>query len=592
MAKVLIIDDDRLCQKLVGKIFVNAGHETLIARSASEAWDRLYEHGIVDMIVLDNQLEQEWGWQFLRTLRQHSTYTGLPVIVYTGHTERDSIVRYFELGVQSVNMKPYLSEVLLTEFTKAIASNWTSHIIEPTEVICERLNHTPAQYSSLLATADSTITEKLHLARTRMAVSSTTQIFAALTSIEQQCRSVGLIAIEAVTAKIRHNISDGNLIEAYEGLRIVDSFVGIIRQRMLQMLQMNGAVAQGGLTIDKRLTTPEEEAPATCFSGAYAREIIDKPLWRFGPQLRQAIPHPLTTVPELAELSKRMTEVAPFTTLVESLDLLSSIPSQSVESALQYSWDTPEFTKHYAFILQRVTGTQVSLETKISLQRAMEQQGLIKVVLIAMLLRMANKLPPETTLNLRPLCVQTFTTTLISFELGRLLKLKNSFMLPAAGLAHDSGRWLFSYGKPALFGLALALAADGKLTLEQAEAVLFGQNHHQVGQMLLADLGQSELLQDTALNYQDPAAVTNPDNIIIVTVTHLSNLLAIASGSGNAKNAAALIERLRQPHYPAWALLQSRGVALPFEVPELVETLQKIALTSHWIAHQLLSHSL
>ena len=593
MAKVLVVDDDRLCQKLVSKIFNNSGHETLIAGTVAEAWERLNEHVLVDMIVLDNQLEQEWGWQFLRALRGHPAYKGLPVIVYTGHTERESIVRYFELGVQSVNMKPYLSEVLQAEFAKAVNSNWIIQVIEPTEVLCERLNITPEQYGSLLATADSTITEKLRLARSRMATASSAQVFAALASIEQQCRSVGVLAIEGVISQIKKSINDQNLIQAFEGLRIVDSFVGIIRQRMLKLMEMSGSVARTGLTLDKHAPIDEaEDTPASTFSGALAREITNKPLWRYGPHLQRAIQHPLITREELDALTKRMAVAAPFTSVVEALTVISTIPTQSMDAAVQLCWDTPGFIKNYQFILERVTGMQIPLDSKVDLQRAMDQQGMVKVLVMTMLARVANKLPRETTLNLRPLCVHTFTTALIGFEIGRLFKLKNSFMLSAAGLAHDSGRWLFSFGEPGLFGLALALAADGKITFEEAETKLFGQNHHESGQALLQIMGQSELLQAAALHYHDPAAVTDPDNVIIVSVTHLANLLSTSSAAGNAKDGIEILETLRGAHYPAWGLLQNRGVILPFEIPELVETLQKIAHTSHWTAHQLLNKAL
>ncbi len=592
-AKVLIIDDDRLCQKLVSKVYSNAGHETLLAGNAKEAWERLYEHLLVDMIVLDNQLEQEWGWQFLRTLRAHPAYKGVPVIVYTGHTERESIVRYLELGIQSVNMKPYLSDVLLSELSKALTSNWVAQVIEPTEVICDKMGLTPDQYASLLATADSTITEKLRLTRARMASSSSSQIFAALASIEQQCRSVGVLAIDGVVSQIKKNINDENLIAAFEGLRAVDSFVGIIRQRMLKMLEMSGSVAQSGLIIEKRAKEPEAELHSTAsFSAAYVRETINKPLWRFGPHLRRAIQHPLMSKEELSALTTRMAGVAPFTSLNESLAVISSIPTQSIDSAIQLCWETNGYLKTYQYIHERVNGSQIALNSKKDLQDEMDNQGFVKILAMAMLARIANKLPRESTLNLRPLCEHTFTTALIAFEMGRLLKLKNSYMLLAAGLAHEIGRWLYSFGEPGLTGLALALAADGDTTIEDAELKMFGENHHQAGMNLLAALSQSELLQATALDYHNPAGVKDPENIIIVTVTHLANLLATVSAAGSAPEGKEILNSLRNPQYPSWNLLVNRGVSLPLEIPELVQTLEKISQTGHWIAVQLLNKAL
>jgi CheY-like chemotaxis protein len=106
MAKVLLIDDDRLAHKLVARVLEKAGHETLAAYSSREAWDRIQEHVLVDMVILDNQLGSEWGWQFLRTLRNSPAFRGIPVVVYTAHTERESLIRYMEMGVQTVRVKP------------------------------------------------------------------------------------------------------------------------------------------------------------------------------------------------------------------------------------------------------------------------------------------------------------------------------------------------------------------------------------------------------------------------------------------------------------------------------------------------------
>jgi CheY-like chemotaxis protein len=69
MAKVLIVEDDRLSQKVMGQVLTNAGHEALFADSTRKAWEKLQEHVLVDLVVLDNQLNQEWGWQFLRRMR-------------------------------------------------------------------------------------------------------------------------------------------------------------------------------------------------------------------------------------------------------------------------------------------------------------------------------------------------------------------------------------------------------------------------------------------------------------------------------------------------------------------------------------------
>ena len=345
MAKVLVLDDDRLSQKLLGKVFSNAGHETLAALTAQQAWEKLHEHVLVDMVVLDNQLDQEWGWQFMRTLRGNPAYQGLPVIVYTAHTERESIIRYLELGVQSVNMKPYHAEVLLAELGKAIQSNWAAQVMEPPETICMRMDFTQQDYCSLLATANRTIAEKQQVALTRLTAPNSALLFAALDSIGQQCRSVGIVIIDGVIDKIKRGVSEQDLHSALDGFRSVNSFLGMIRHRMLSVMKMDDSVARTPLPVAEfaadALSEPEE---AALFATSYAREIINKPLWHFGPYLKQAMRHPFLTPEELLETSKIWAARAPFSIIVESLNTLQSIPKMGVDEAVTIAWETRGFT--------------------------------------------------------------------------------------------------------------------------------------------------------------------------------------------------------------------------------------------------------
>ena len=590
MAKVLVLDDDRLSQKLLGKVFSNAGHETLAALTTQQAWEKLHEHVLVDMIVLDNQLDQEWGWQFMRTLRNNPAYQGLPVIVYTAHTERDSIVRYLELGVQSVNMKPYHAEVLLAELGKATRSNWAAHVMESPETICERMDFSQQDYCSLLATANRTIAEKQQVALARLTSPNSSQLFAALDCIGQQCRSVGIVIVDGVIEKIKRGVSEQDLHAALDGFRSLDSFLGMIRHRMLAVMKMDDSVARAPLPVEvPEIAIGSDPKEAALFATSYAREIINKPLWHFGPFLKRAMRHPFVTPEELLEMSKDMAVKAPFSTISESLSTLQSIPKMGVEEAVAIAWDTRGFTPVYQFILEKVTGIDHRIDSRAALSRAASQQGIARLTTLAAVTRIANDIPKESPLNLRELFAHTFTATLIGFEIGRLLKLQNDFMRSAAGIAHDAGRWLLGIGEPGGYGLALAIAEGEQIPVEEAETALFGMDHHRAGQQMLACMGQSELMQSVALLHHNPSKVTDKEFITTSTVTHLAHILAQAAIAGPTAETKRVLLQLRSPDYLAWGLLKSRGANLPFDAPELVDTLIEVAATSNWIAHQLIS---
>ncbi len=593
MAKVLVLDDDRLSQKLVGKVFGNAGHETLAAFSAQHAWEKLHEHVLVDMVVLDNQLDQEWGWQFMRALRANPAYLGLPVVVYTAHTERDSIVRYLELGVQSMNLKPYQSDVLLVELGKAIQSNWSARVMEPPETVCERMNFSLQDYCSLLATANRTIAERQQVALARLTSPNNAQLFAALDGIEQQCRTVGIVIVDGVIEKIKKGVNEQDLHGALEGFKSVDSFLGMIRHRMLAVMKMGDSVARTPLSVARPggdpAGAPEPSAPS--FAASYGREIINRPLWHYGRHFAKAMRHPFVTPEELLETSRRMGGSAPFTTVAESVKLLQSIPTMSMDDAVAVARETRGFVPVYQFILDRVTGTDNHLDTAAALTRAAGQQGIARLLTLACVARVANSLPRDGLLNLRQLYAHSFSSTLNAFEIGRLLKLDNDFMLSVAGLTHDVGRWLFGLGEPGAYALALAVAEDDQVPIEKAEVALMGVDHHEAGRQLLSCMGQPDLMQKTALLHHDPGKVTEPEFLTTITVTHLAHQFAQAAVSGPGPQARDIIDRILAPDCPAWPLLKSRGVVLPLDVPELVDTLVEIANTSNWIAHQLLGNA-
>ncbi len=589
MAKILILEDDRLSQKLVARVFSKAEHETLAAVSTQQAWDKLHEHVIVDMIILDNQLDQEWGWQFLRTLRSNPAYQGVPVVIYTAHTERDSIVRYLELGVQSVNMKPYQSDVLLAELEKALRSNWAAQVMEAPETICERMDLTQQDYCSLLATANRSIAEKQQVALARLTSPNNGQLFASLDGIGQQCRSVGIVIVDGVIDKIKKAVNEQDLHTALDGFRSLDSFLGMIRHRMLTVMNMDTAVARAPLTMPQAEAGSDtlDEESAAAFGDGNFRDIISKPLWQYGKYLKRAIRQPLMTPEELLEGAKRLAARAPFSTIAESLATLQSLPTMAPEDAVAIAWDTRGFVPTYQFILEKVTGVDHRLDSKGALAKVAAQQGIARLTTLAAVTRIANDIPREGPLNLRQLYTHTFTATLVGFEIGRILKLQNDFMLSAAGLAHDVGRWFFGIGEPGCYGIALAVADEEKLSVEETEAAIFGVDHHQAGRQMLECMGQSKLMQEVAFRHHNPSKVTEKEFLTTTTVTHLAHVLAQAAIAGPIAESKRLVEQLRSPGYMAWGLLKSRGATLPFETPELVDTLCEIASTSSWVAHQL-----
>ena len=589
MAKVLVLDDDRSAQALLVKIFEKAGHETVAAGTVQAAWSKLNEQVLIDLVVLDNHLGHEWGWQFLRMVRQSPVFRELPVIVYTAHTERSSIVRYVELGVQRLHVKPYQADVLALELQKAVATGWTSKVMEPTESVLLRARLSLDDYGAVLATAVRTIDENLQLARRRLAIPHDKLLRGALTNIEQQCRGVGIAVIDQVMRQVEECLGGNDLTGAVDGLRVIESFLGMIRHRMLAVMKVGDAAAVVPLSVDSPPAAGPVEAEVDVKVGSEVmRDMLHRPFWHFGPRLRRLIRSPLLDEKATRALWETAPGVEPFATMIDCMKGMVNGASLSVGELVQRAQSTPGLVATYAAVVEPVTGVAQPTESTAALSRVMAQQGVAKGLALLAVARISAVLPQRGLLNLRPLHRTGLGVSLLALETGRLLKLSHDYVLPAAGLAHNAGAWLLAVREPEAFAIALAATADGETSGRDAQRAVFGLDEQEAGRQFLAAAEMPEILQSVAAWHTQPSQVPVKEHVITVTVVHLAGLLMQAAGAGSNAQAAEILEKLKSPDYVAWRLLREHGVEVPFGAPEMVATLAEIAATCNWTLHQFL----
>jgi CheY-like chemotaxis protein len=232
MAKILVLDDDRMSLKIVEKVFSNGGHEAVLAASCTEAWDKLREHVMVDLVVLDNQLNREWGWQFMLPLRSTPLYRGLPVVVYTAQAERDSAVFYIERGVQNMRLKPYQGDVLLAELEKALRTNWPATVMVPAETICAAQGIGPEAYAALLESSARAVDEAMQLVQARLVYSDFLPLIPLLDQIGQHLNLVGIGIADGLVSKIKKGVQTRDLLSASDGLKLIDALLRLIGTRI------------------------------------------------------------------------------------------------------------------------------------------------------------------------------------------------------------------------------------------------------------------------------------------------------------------------------------------------------------------------
>ena len=105
MSKILVIEDDRVIGAILDRVLGHAGHTVQVVQRLTEGREIL-ESRDVDLILLDLNLPDGSGLEFLRALRQEM-HRETPVMVLSGMRQEDHIVRGLRLGADDYVTKPF-----------------------------------------------------------------------------------------------------------------------------------------------------------------------------------------------------------------------------------------------------------------------------------------------------------------------------------------------------------------------------------------------------------------------------------------------------------------------------------------------------
>ena len=114
--KALVIDDDPDMQILVGHALQRAGYDVLSATGGQQGLDRL-EAARPDIVLLDVNLPELDGFEVCRRIRLSSQ---APIIMLTGRTEEEDVVRGFRLGADDYVTKPFSVKLLAARMTTVL----------------------------------------------------------------------------------------------------------------------------------------------------------------------------------------------------------------------------------------------------------------------------------------------------------------------------------------------------------------------------------------------------------------------------------------------------------------------------------------
>jgi len=111
--KALIIDDSKAMRSILSRMLQGLGFEVLEASNGREGIERLQATGSVDLALVDWNMPEMNGLEFIRTVRAEQSYDGVLLMMVTTETEMANVVRALAAGANEYVMKPFTQEIIL-----------------------------------------------------------------------------------------------------------------------------------------------------------------------------------------------------------------------------------------------------------------------------------------------------------------------------------------------------------------------------------------------------------------------------------------------------------------------------------------------
>lgn len=111
--RALVIDDSLAMRGILEKMLTEVGFEVTSAGDGREALAQLKAGGRFDVALVDWNMPELDGYEFVEAVRADHAYDALLMMMVTSETELSQVVRALEAGANEYVMKPFTKEVLI-----------------------------------------------------------------------------------------------------------------------------------------------------------------------------------------------------------------------------------------------------------------------------------------------------------------------------------------------------------------------------------------------------------------------------------------------------------------------------------------------
>jgi two-component system chemotaxis response regulator CheY len=113
--RALVVDDSRTMRMIIGQILREIGMDVLDAANGREALEKLKLNPDVELVLLDWNMPEMNGLEFIRAIRSQHDYDSLCVLMVTSEAQSEKVIEALKAGANEYLMKPFSKEVLLAK---------------------------------------------------------------------------------------------------------------------------------------------------------------------------------------------------------------------------------------------------------------------------------------------------------------------------------------------------------------------------------------------------------------------------------------------------------------------------------------------
>ncbi len=108
----MIVDDSRAIRGIIGNTLKELGFQVASAGNGREALEQLPSLPALDLFLVDWNMPEMNGYEFLQAVRKEAQWDKVPVVMVTTETEFGQMERALAAGADEYIMKPFTRDVL------------------------------------------------------------------------------------------------------------------------------------------------------------------------------------------------------------------------------------------------------------------------------------------------------------------------------------------------------------------------------------------------------------------------------------------------------------------------------------------------